>query len=162
MSQYCFVSLRRGVMLSVTRRKTSVHVPVEKVMTWMGFAPSAEFSAFQPRRPRGTRQVRNTIGLRYFAFTVRSEVLFQVHAGIQRRHLVAVAVVHQRGTLEELSDAPLFGLAPAGMVHVGVHIGIEAVLVGRRLRPGRGRLFFHQPNLHDSLDSLEAVLPGND
>ncbi len=70
MSQYWCVSLRSGVMLSVISRNVSVQVPVEKVMTWMGLAPSAEFSAFQPSRASGSRHTRKTSGLKYLTFTL--------------------------------------------------------------------------------------------
>ncbi|KAG1083292.1 hypothetical protein G6F40_014812 [Rhizopus arrhizus] len=45
------------------------------------------------------------------------------------------------------------------MRHVGVHVGIEAVLLRRRLDPGRHRQLFHKPDLDDRLGRLEAVLP---
>src|SRR5271157_6255414 len=147
-------------MLSVVSRNTSVQVPVENVITWMGFAPSAECSAFHARRTSGARQARKITGLMYFGFTIRcSEILLQVHSAVQRRHLVAVAVEHQRGTLEELADAALLRLAPARMVHIRVHVRVEPVFVRCCLRPGRDRLLIHQPDLYDRFDSLKAVLP---
>jgi hypothetical protein len=41
----------------------------------------------------------------------------------------------------------------------GVHVRIEAVLVGRRLVPRGARLFLDKADLHDRLGRLEAVLP---
>src|SRR5271157_1318079 len=106
----------------------------------MGFAPSAECRAFHASRASGTRQARKMTGLRYFGFTVRySKILLQVHSCVQRCHLVAVAVEHQRGTLEELADAALLGLAPARMVHISgsrsSRSRIRSVLLSSRPRP---------------------------
>src|SRR5271165_336604 len=103
----------------------------------MGFAPSAELKAFHASLPRGIRQARKTNGFEYFVFTgLASKILLQVHARVEGCNLVAVTVVHQGRPLEELADAPLFGLAPAGMIDVGVHVGVEAVFVWGGLGPG--------------------------
>src|SRR4051812_1126815 len=73
--------------------------------------------------------------------TPPSEVLLQVHAGVQLPHLGLVAVEQQGlallGEQAVLADAPLGGLRPARMVHVRVHVGIEAVFLRSRLVPGR-------------------------
>ena len=71
------------------------------------------------------------------------EILLEVHAGIERRNLV-VTVEHQGRTPEEFSQSSLLGLAPARMIHVGIHIGIESVFVRSGQVPGGCRLFFHQ------------------
>jgi hypothetical protein len=62
--------------------------------------------------------------------TIYLVVLFEVHAGVQAGHLVAVAVEHLGGdgAGEEAGvDAALVGLGPAGVVDVGVDVGVEAV-----------------------------------
>ena len=65
----------------------------------------------------------------------------------------------QRLALEELANPPLARLAPARMVDFGIHVRVEAVFLRRRLVPGRRRLLLREPDLHDRLDALEAVLP---
>ena len=63
--------------------------------------------------------------------------LFEVHAGVHAGYLVAVAVEHQSGDGAGEGagvDAAFVGLGPAGVVVVGIDVGVEAVLhaVGRR------------------------------
>src|SRR5450830_1820179 len=103
--------------------------------------------------------------LRQNAWGWRSVELLQVHAGIQRRHLGLVAIELEGlallGKQAVLTDAALGGLAPARVVHLGVHIGIEAVLVGRRLVPGRARLLVGEADAHQALGALETVFPGH-
>src|SRR5207249_6402729 len=86
----------------------------------------------------------------------------EVHAGIERRDLVRVAVERERRPTAELTDPPLGGLAPPWMIHLGIDVGVEPVLAGRRLVPGGLRLLAHEPDAHDRLRALEAVLPRND
>ena len=45
------------------------------------------------------------------------------------------------------------------MVHGRVDVGVEAVLLGGGLLPGRLRLLGHEADAHDGLGALEAVLP---
>src|SRR5256712_12361343 len=66
--------------------------------------------------------------------------LLQIHPRVERRDLVRVAVEHERLAAAELADAPLGGLAPARAVDGGGHVGIEAVVLRRRLVPRRFRL----------------------
>ena len=47
------------------------------------------------------------------------------------RDLLGVAVEGQRRAARELADAALGRLAPARVVDRGIHVGVEAVLVGR-------------------------------
>src|ERR1051325_431688 len=77
------------------------------------------------------------------------KVFPQVHALIQRRDLVAVAIKRKRFALQEFSDAPLGRLAPARVIDLGVDVGIEAVLRRSGLHPGRGRRLLDEANLHD-------------
>src|SRR5262245_26898758 len=83
----------------------------------------------------------------------------QVHPGVERRHLIAVAVERKRLPPPELADPALGGLAPAWMVHGGVHVGVEAVLLRRRLLPRGLGLLAHEADPHERLDALEPVLP---
>src|SRR5580658_6994914 len=55
-----------------------------------------------------------------------SEILLQVHALVHIRHLIAVAVEHQRVPLKEFANTPLLGLAPARMVNIRIHVGVKA------------------------------------
>ena len=93
-----------------------------------------------------------------------SKVLAQVHPVVERCHLIGVAVEHERGAallIEGQADAALGLLAPAGMVDVGIHVGVEAVFVGRLIVPGGGRLLVEEAHGHDRLGGFEAVLPGH-
>src|SRR5512133_3528359 len=66
---------------------------------------------------------------------LRSVVPPQVHARVERCDLISVTVEHQGRAAQELADAAFLGLAPARMVNRRVHVGVEAVLVGRRVVP---------------------------
>ena len=48
------------------------------------------------------------------------------------------------------------------MIHVGIHVGIKAVLAGGIDIPGGGRHTFDETDFDDGLDALETVFPGND
>src|SRR5215472_17646757 len=86
-------------------------------------------------------------------------VALQIHAGVERRDLVAVAVEHERLAASQLADTPLVGLAPARMAHFWIHVGVEAVLVGRGPVPRGLGLVLGEADAHDGLAALEAVLP---
>src|SRR6185436_18875480 len=83
----------------------------------------------------------------------------EVHSGIERRNLVAVAVEHQRLAPEELAEAALAALRPARMIDLRIDVRVEAVLRGLLLLPRVERLVFNERHPHDRLDALEAVLP---
>src|SRR6266567_892506 len=94
--------------------------------------------------------------------TTASVVLLQVHSVIQRRYLFGVAVEHESSAalvVERQADAALGILAPAGMVHAGIHVGVEAVLLGSLLIPGGGRLLVEEAHRDDGLGGLEAIFP---
>src|SRR5436190_19194650 len=73
--------------------------------------------------------------------------------------LLRVAVEHQRRPATELADAPLARLAPARMIYVRVHVGIETVFAGVFYVPGSRGLLSNQTDLDDRLDALESILP---
>src|SRR2546429_3582933 len=50
-------------------------------------------------------------------------------AGVQARDLIAIPVEHERGAFEDFAEAAFPGLAPARMIHVGIHVRIKTVLV---------------------------------
>src|SRR5688572_33468080 len=91
-----------------------------------------------------------------------SEILSQVQAGVQRPDLIGVAVEHEGLALEELPHPPLPSLTPARVVHLRVHIGVETVFARRRQIPGGHRLALGEPDLHQRLAALEAILPRYD
>src|SRR5262249_41015758 len=70
-----------------------------------------------------------------------SKILPQIHPGIQARHLIGVAVEHERFLTTEHADPSFTRLRPAGVIDLGIHVRVEAVLVGIRDLPGvRGLL----------------------
>src|SRR5687767_11834645 len=94
-----------------------------------------------------------------------SEPAREVHAAIEPRHLVRVAIeLERRLATEEVgrSDPALALLAPAGMIDFRVHVREKAVLVWRGQRPGRLRHPLDETDADDGLDALESVLPGHD
>ena len=91
-----------------------------------------------------------------------SVIFLQVHAGVEAGDLVLITVEHEGVALEDFAEAAFFGLAPARMIDVGIHVGIEAVLVRVGEIPGCGRFFSDKFDFDDGLDALETVLPRND
>src|SRR3989442_8099633 len=184
-----FKSLRRGVMLSVNIKKRSVQSPVACWTNSTGFAPSLPPSARQIRAASGTRHTAKTKTLvhllvrsfRTRRFRLRSRmtpqggvssdmtprgagsiVFTEVHSVVEARDLVAIAVKHQRVPLEKFAQAAFFLLAPARMVHAGIHVGIETVFMRIRKIPRRGRLILDEFDFHQRLDAFESVFPRYD
>src|SRR5687768_14477810 len=89
----------------------------------------------------------------------RSEILAEVHPRVQRGDLIPITVEHQCLALEKLANPPFPGLTPAGVVYLGVHVGIEPVLIRSRDVPGGPWLSIREPDLHNGLPALESVLP---
>ena len=58
-----------------------------------------------------------------------SEELPQVHAGIEAADLLGVSIEHQRLAPAAFANALLGRLAPAGMIHARIDVGVEAVLI---------------------------------
>src|SRR5579871_6639718 len=110
----------------------------------------------------GTRTGRETARAVAGIEAVDSVVVVEIHAGVEAGHLLAVAVEHQGRATAFLANALFGGLAPAGMGMVGIHVRVEPILVRGIPVPTGGRLLRHERNLHDRLDTLEAVLTGND
>ena len=131
------VSRFAGVIASVRQRKTSAQVPVERVTNSNGLAVRSSFQPSQIRRASGSKAVMNTAGRkRSIGRIVSSEVLFQVHPGVERRHLLCVAVEHQCLSFRRKEDAAaafanaLFGgLAPAWMRNGRINVGVKAVRI---------------------------------
>src|ERR1700674_4868509 len=113
-------------------------------------SPAAVMGASRPHR-RG-QDALATAG-KMPALLRCSEILFQVHAAVQTCYLI-VAVEHQCRTLQKFSQAPLLGLAPSGMIHIRIHVRVEAVLVRSHLIPRVPRLAVGEANPHNRLGSL--------
>src|SRR5213592_61419 len=96
---------------------------------------------------------------------LRSSKIFpQVQAGVQMRDLFFVTVEHERGLFARKEAGPddsLASLAPAWMIDVRVHIGVEAVLVRCKLIPKGLWLLGHEVDLRQRFGALESVLPRN-
>src|SRR3984893_16048033 len=124
----------RGVTVSVMARNRRIQSPVACSRYWVGFAPHP-LGPCQARMAIGTRQSANTttfvhlfIRMRFIGWIL--VVFFQVHAIVQTSDLISVTVEHLCGRILEKSRQANFpGLAPAWVVHLWIHIGIEAILV---------------------------------
>src|SRR6266478_6200115 len=88
------------------------------------------------------------------------EVLFQVHAGVEACHLV-VSIEHQGWAFEEFAQAAFLGLAPARVIDIRIHVGIETVFAGSGLLPGVQGLVAGKADADDRLRAFESVLPWN-
>src|SRR6476659_2884824 len=88
-----------------------------------------------------------------------SVLLLQVHPAVHARDLVSVAIEHQRWSFEEFAKPAFSGLAPAWMIHIGIHVGIEAVFRRRGKSPAVVRRLISAPDAHDGSRALEAILP---
>src|SRR4051812_9812656 len=162
-SQFQPSSRRSGVMASVATMNRIVQSPVSCVISLSGSAVSCPFKPAQIIQASGVSATTNTIGLRMnrtrLSLVIRSQkrggrrcssvVLLEVHAGVERRHLVAVPVEQQRGALKELADPPLPGLRPSWMILRRVHVGVEPVFLGRTLLPGVQRLLVRERDSDD-------------
>src|SRR5437016_6690177 len=101
-------------MASVIIRNRKVQIPVRSRISSSGFALRLPVNVSNRSQSIGTELARKTAGLRIHQrlnFIRPSEVFAQVHSRIHRRDLVGVSIEHQRGSLEEITDAPLAGLA---------------------------------------------------
>src|SRR3990167_7629800 len=161
--------VRKGVTVNTTHSMRSVQSPVARTRASAGLAPRRSANAAKTNQHRGSAANKNAPGLaarwasQAFTEAIESVELLEVHAGVQLPHLGLVAVEHQclalLGKQAVFADAALGGLTPARVVHIGVHIGIEAILVGSRFVPGGTRLLLGEADLDDALAALETVLP---
>src|SRR5947207_2363084 len=95
-----FRTLRSGVMANVKTRNRMVQSPVKWVMYSMGFAVRSLFQARQASQQTGTRHRTNSGILiqRWRSIGSSSLVVFlQVHAGVEARDLLPIAVEHDGG-----------------------------------------------------------------
>src|SRR3954447_7934121 len=95
----------------------------------IGLAVRSWFHARQQAQKTGARLARNTTTLVHLCFNMMrltSVVFLEIHLVVEARHLIAVAVEHQCRAFAELAQPALARLAPARMVHVRIHVRIEA------------------------------------
>src|SRR5271157_1931191 len=128
-------SLRKGVTARVATIKRRVQLPVKCCRYSTGLAVRSRFHVRQPIQASGARPRAKTATL-IQRLRMGSVVLPQVHALVEGGDPIAVAVEGEGGAAAELAQAVLGGLAPAGMVDGGVHVGVEAVFPGVRQVPG--------------------------
>src|SRR5690349_18343665 len=117
---------RSGVIASVMQTKRSAQIPVSLVRSLSGFALRLPVRIAHTSHPAGAsaatktsgftpkRRMRSGMGTMIDrvaeAFPAASLVVLpQIHTVVQRRHLIAVAVEHQRLAHQELADAALGG-----------------------------------------------------
>src|SRR5215470_17486867 len=124
-------------------------------MNSIGFGPNPPVNPLRTRSRSGARQRMKSGILVHLdlssvvKISFSSVVLAQVHAGVELCNLISVAIEHQRRAAEKLSQPALLGLAPAGVIYVGVHVRVEAVFMRVGHIPGGGRLSPYQLDLHN-------------
>src|SRR5437016_4813724 len=129
-------------------------------MVLTGSTPRLPLTACCTSQAAGPRQASQIEGfspsvIQSRRATARGSVVGpQVHTRVKRGDLIGVAVEHERRALEKLAHPPLLGLAPARMVYVRIHVGVEPVLLRRGDVPGGPRLGLEKPNFHDALAAL--------
>src|SRR5262245_17763585 len=119
---------RSGVIASEASSMRSAHAPVSCVSFATGSAPRSSVARPQASTSAGriasdttpacSQTLRDTR-------RARSELLGEIHAGVQRRDLVRVAVERLRRTPAEVADAALALLAPARMIDRWIHVRVE-------------------------------------
>src|SRR5262245_4578825 len=106
--------MRSGVRARLASRSRNVQSPSVLVMKLIGLAVRSSRQAHQPSAASGARHTTQTptfSAIRPRRLT-RSIELSEIHARVERRDLIAVAVEHERVAAAELADASLGGLAP--------------------------------------------------
>src|SRR6185437_3151159 len=162
-------NFRRGVMARVISRKRRVQSPVPCSSASTGFAPKPTPQLFisvgwapknlQASNPRGTRHTMNTTTLKMRIIRESLVVFRQIHSGIESGYLI-IPVEHQGGTGPELTQSMLTGLAVVP-IHIGIHIGIKAEVVGIGFVPSGVRLLIGEADFYNGLGALEPILPGH-
>src|SRR5262245_15280791 len=150
-----------GERVRRTRRMRRAQSPSQFVMKLIGLAVRSPRHVQNARKASGSRQSNHTAALRLrWARRVTASIeLAQVHARVERGHLVGVAVEHERLAAAELADAPLGGLAPARVIDRRIDVGVEAVLARLGLVPGGIVLLAHKAGAHCRIRTHGAVFP---
>src|SRR5438552_17117081 len=130
-------------------------------MKLIGFAVRSSVHARYARMASGSRQTTQTVAFSATRFRRLNGLieLLEIHARVERRDLVGVAVEHEGLATAELADPPLGRLAPARMADLGVDVRVEPVFRRCRHVPGGLRLVGHEADPDEGLGALEAILP---
>src|ERR1700688_4752337 len=86
-------------------------------------------------------------------------VFLEVHSIVQVRDLIAVAVEHQRGALENFAESAFFRLTPTRMIDIRIYVGVKTILLRSHAIPGGRRLFTDKTDLHNGSYAFVAILP---
>src|SRR5262245_5104106 len=97
-------SRRAGVTASEASRKRSAHAPVWGVSSSIGSGPSASRRKSIASRTAGADTAATTAAWTQRARALISEVLPEVHARVERRDLLGIAVEGQRLPAAQLAD----------------------------------------------------------
>src|SRR5437879_269974 len=98
---------------------------------------------------------------RIYPAAVSSVIFLQIDAVLQAFYLVGIAIVYMCWAFAKFADTALIGLAPARMVLLWVHVGIEPVFTRRHAVPGGGRHGIGKADFHDRFDSFKSIFPWN-
>src|SRR5260370_15757596 len=66
-----------------------------------------------------------------------SVILLQIHAVVQAGYLIAITIKHERGALEDFTEAAFLGLGPARVVDRWIFVGVKTVFAGVEVHPHR-------------------------
>src|SRR5690606_14879171 len=122
---------RSGVTASANNKKRNAHRPVAWVNCAIGSAPSRSHQISASNHASGSSASRCTANLGHNSercvaagAVIRSVPLAQIHARVQRGHLLAITVEGQRGNAVGKHATAVAGetslgfLAPAWMIHI--------------------------------------------
>src|SRR5215212_9170921 len=155
MSRFQPVSARSGVIMSDSVINTSPINPVVRIAKFTLFTQSWWRYASHTSIAPGTAPFTMTSRLAKRVSSRRSEVDIEIHARVQARDLVGVAVEHERLPPTRLADPLLRRLAPPRVIVARIDVGEEPVLVWRADVPRGRRLHRGERHFHDRLDALE-------
>ena len=119
MTRFQPVRRRNGVIASEISRNRKAQMPVVSSSSSTGLAPSRSCSVRHASHAAGTsarRKIARLLQAGEHQQGNASVILAEIHAGVQRRHLIAVAVEHHRRPRQQIRQAPLPRLAPARMI----------------------------------------------
>jgi len=121
-----------GDIAKLRHKKTSVQVPIERVMNSIGFAPKSWAAPSQIKRASGS-----SARAKMDDFSKNKLViLFQVHTAVKTGDLGSISIKHFRRDLGSKNTAaitqPSLGrLTPARMIDLRIDVGIKAIFARR-------------------------------